>query len=33
MCRAQGTVLFRRGDEGKGVFIVLSGTVSLDFGV
>ena len=33
MWRAQGTVLFRRGDEAKGMFIFLSETVSLDFGV
>ena len=31
--RAQGTVLFRRGEESRGMFIVLSGIVNLDFGV
>jgi CRP-like cAMP-binding protein len=31
--RAKGTVLFRRGDKAGGMFIVLSGTVNLDFGV
>jgi len=31
--RAQGTVLFRRGDKAMGMFIVLSGSVNLDFGV
>jgi CRP-like cAMP-binding protein len=31
--KPNGAVLFRRGDHARGVFIVLSGKVSLDFGV
>jgi len=31
--RERGSVLFRRGDDAKGMFIVLSGAVNLDFGV
>jgi CRP-like cAMP-binding protein len=31
--RPRSTVLFRRGEKARGVFLVLRGTVSLDFGV
>lgn len=31
--KSRSTVLFRRGDKAFGMFLVLSGTISLDFGV
>ena len=33
ICKPKGTVLFRRGEKAFGVFLVLSGRVSLDAGI
>jgi len=33
VCKPRSTVLFRRGDKASGMFVVLSGKVSLDLGV
>jgi len=33
ICTAKSTVLFRRGEKAHGMFVVFSGSISLDFGV